>query len=194
MADPKHRSAYRFPALTAQGAFAALLDVAVRELAARIGAPSPIPVKRIVLTAHSGGGSPLNDILTHSGGHADPHEVHVFDALYGKPVGLRAWIERRLGHDLAMLRAGADPAHYLPLDGGALRIFHTPGGERVTTRPNSLKVDRELAATIGGGTTTAALLRRYYRAQPSAVVHGLVPYWYGGRLLADAAADIPGPP
>ena len=69
---------YGFPALVAAGGLEKLIDEALTRFAARIGAAS-VARGRLILTAHSGGGSALIPILA-SG--RDPDEVHVFDAFY----------------------------------------------------------------------------------------------------------------
>lgn len=105
---------YSFPALTSPGAMKALVETALRRFAAASGVR---PTRgRLILTAHSGGGSPLMTIL----GHLDPDEVHTFDALYSDPKPLIAWARRRQA-------AGS----------GALRVLFRPGEQ---TAPNSLRV------------------------------------------------------
>jgi hypothetical protein len=193
-ARPGHGSAYDFPALVAPGAFAQLITVALRNFEEQAGLRQCSLVRRIILTAHSGGGAALNKILAAGAGTSvDPHEVHVFDALYGPPDGLSAWLRRRLGHDVERLQAGVgDPRLYLATEGGALRVIYTPG-DRHSTQPSSKKVEQLIGALAPKGTPGRDALERFYRVQSTAVDHGLVPYWYGGRLLADGAAQIPPP-
>ncbi|HEV2772832.1 MAG TPA: M15 family metallopeptidase [Thermoleophilaceae bacterium] len=194
-ARPDHQMAYDFPALVRPGAFAQLIDVAMRELEARIGAGQRLTARRIILTAHSGGGAPLNRILARTAGTTvDPHEVHVFDALYGDPSGLRGWIDRRLARDVERLRSGGgDPDAYMASEGGALRVLYLHGGDRATTRPNSLRVQAHARERIPAGMSFTDLLQRHYRVDNAAVGHSLIPYWYGGRLLADVTANVPPP-
>jgi LAS superfamily LD-carboxypeptidase LdcB len=195
-ARPGHNAAYDFPALVRVGAFAQLVDVALREFEARAGVGRRLEPRRIILTAHSGGGASLNRILGRTEGTpVDPHEVHVFDGLYGADApGLRTWVERRLRRDVARLRAGVpDAAAYMATEGCALRTLYLHGSDRATTRPASLKVQADVDALIPAGTPYTALLKRHYRTEVARVGHMAVPYWYGGRLLVDVAADIAGP-
>ena len=194
-ARPGHPAAYDFPALVRPNGFAQLVDVALREFETRVGAGRRVEPRRMVLTAHSGGGAPLNRILARTADTPlDPHEVHVFDALYGDPSGVRGWATRRLRRDVERLQRGVpDPAAFMATEGGALRILYLHGSERATTRPGSLAVQATVHALIPRGTALTDLLDRRYRTEVARVSHSLVPYWYGGRLLADAAADVPGP-
>jgi hypothetical protein len=110
---------YSFPALQRPRAVAALVSDALRRFSAATGArPTP---GRLILTAHSGGGSALMAILR----HLDPDEVHTFDALYGDPGPLIAWARRHQA-------AGT----------GALRVLFRPGEK---TARHSVQV----AAAVG---------------------------------------------
>jgi hypothetical protein len=149
-----------------------------------------------VLTGHSGGGAPLDQILTRTGETpVDPHEVHVFDGLYGRPVGLRGWATRRIRADIA----SATTAGHLP---GALRVLYLPAPSGVnpktgrpwaSTEPSSLEIGRHMASLLPPGQGALDALRTRYRIERAGIGHSLIPYWYGGRLLADAAASIPRP-
>ena len=89
---------YTFPALTKPGALQRLVDDSLAEFNAQAGATARRG--RLILTAHSGGGAALMQIL----GHTDPDEVHTFDALYSDPAPLIAWVRRRLDSGTAALR------------------------------------------------------------------------------------------
>ena len=105
---------YGFPALTAPGTLHSLVDTALRRFSAASGVRATRG--RLILTAHSGGGSALMAILR----HANPDEVHTFDALYSDPAPLIAWARRRQGSP-----------------GSALRVLFRPGEP---TAANSLRV------------------------------------------------------
>lgn len=111
---------YSFPELVRPGAVTALVDDALRRLAAATGVRARRG--RLILTAHSGGGSALMAILR----HLDPDEVHAFDALYGDPGPLIAWARRR--------RAAGS---------GALRVLFRPAE---ATAPHSLRVGDAIGA------------------------------------------------
>jgi hypothetical protein len=95
---------YTFPALIKRGALQRLVDESLARFAAQTGAT--VRRGRLILTAHSGGGAALMQIL----GHTDPDEVHTFDALYGDPAPLIAWAKRRMASGT-----------------GALRVLYRPG-------------------------------------------------------------------
>jgi hypothetical protein len=181
---------YRFPAITNPSGFQGLLSEAISRFCAAVGASNPIPLGRLILTAHSGGGAPLNAILAFTESHSlDPHEVHVFDALYGATGNIDRWLSRRLGDDARRLAAGvADPIRYVGEQAGALRIFYLGGAG---TQDGSRALDAAAARLIPSGTPYSAPLRNRYRAQRTVVPHGVIAYWYGGRLLADAGQAIP---
>jgi hypothetical protein len=110
---------YSFPALKRPKALPALVDEALHRFCAATGGQAARG--RLILTAHSGGGAALMEILR----HLDPDEVHVFDALHRDPAPLIAWAGRRQSTGT-----------------GALRVLFRPGE---ATAVNSLRV----AAAIG---------------------------------------------
>jgi hypothetical protein len=69
--------------------------------------------------------------------------------------------------------------------GGALRVLYGSG-----TAPNSGAVAEALRKAVPKGSP----LRRWYRVERTATSHLQIPPVYGWRLLADAAADLPGVP
>ncbi|WP_370963789.1 phage tail tip lysozyme [Amycolatopsis sp. cg9] len=120
----KSGNGYSFPALTSPGALARLVGDALRRFSAATGVRATRG--KLILTAHSGGGAALMAILR----HADPDEVHAFDALYTDPAPLIAWARKRKA-------AGT----------GALRVLFRPGEP---TAAASLRV----AAALAPGTRT----------------------------------------
>jgi hypothetical protein len=187
------RDRYTFPALTA-GAGAGLETLLAEALAwldreARGGDGRGLTVGRLILTAHSGGGNALNQLLkNHAARNAcDPHEVHVFDALYGDTDGLLAWVSSRIDRDRAAApgRLRSD----MTAHGGGCRIVYRAGTrEHPGTQPSSEALARELAKPerIGG----AAALAPFYRVQLTAVGHNAIPSSFGPRLLADVSVDL----
>ena len=107
------------------------MRLSIALFAALYGAAPP-RIGRLILTAHSGGGRALLDILRFH----DPHQVHVFDALYWTPDTLIAWAQQRIRRDRASQTG----------DGG-LRVFYQ-GRYQGGTRPNSLAVSRALAGEL----------------------------------------------
>ncbi|MFF5078560.1 phage tail tip lysozyme [Actinoplanes sp. NPDC000266] len=107
---------FSFPALRRRGALGELVDDALRRFNGVTGAGAT--KGRLILTAHSGGGAALMQIL----GEADPDEVYAFDALYTDPAPLIAWARRKGGN-------------------GAMRVIYRAGEG---TAANSLRVGREV--------------------------------------------------
>ena len=110
-------NAMTFPALVARNGLPDLVRLALDRFAAAVGGTAP-KVGRLILTAHSGGGKALLQILEHH----DPHQVHVFDALYWPPEPLERWARRRIERDKTGLASGG--ADYMRTQGGALRVFY----------------------------------------------------------------------
>lgn len=162
--------AYTFPALTKPEGLPALVRDALDRFATAT-AGRPPRVARLILTAHSGGGQALLEILRHH----DPHQVHVFDALYWPPGPLLEWARRHVRAD----RAVDDSPK------GALRVYYQ-GRLRGGTRPNSLAVLRGIADQLDDRLTP------WYRVEASEYGHFEIPRRYGWRLLADASTDVPG--
>ncbi|SDD02766.1 phage tail tip lysozyme [Rhodococcus tukisamuensis] len=111
---------YTFPALTRPGGLQQLVDEALARFAAQTG--TAVRRNRLILTAHSGGGAALMQILAHT----DPDEIHAFDALYNDATPLITWAKRRLV-------AGT----------GTLRVIYRPGEG---TAANSEAVHRAIRA------------------------------------------------
>jgi LAS superfamily LD-carboxypeptidase LdcB len=172
---------YSFPALTAAGGLQQLIDFGLGRLAASLGL-GRLKCNRLILTAHSGGGAALLSIL----GKVDPNELHVFDGLYQNADALIRWAGRRIARDQSALAQNISAAaRYMAEQGGALRVLYGAG-----TAPNSVAV----AAAINKAIPAGSPLRRWYRVERTATGHLQIPPAYGWRLLADAAADLPGTP
>ena len=171
---------YTFPALDGtdgrRDGIARLIQFSIEQFASSVGGTAP-RVGRLILTAHSGGGQPLLRILR----FMDPHEVHVYDALYWEASALAAWARKHIAQDRAALAsAGASARDYMSTRGGAMRVFY-----RGPTRGNSRAVHHAIAAQLGGG------IENWYRVEASPLGHWEIPRTYGWRVLADASADVP---
>ena len=170
-------NAMTFPALVTRNGLTDLVRLSLERFAAAVGG-SPPRVGRLILTAHSGGGKALLQLLEHH----DPHQVHVFDALYWSPEPLERWARRRIERDKAELASGG--AAYMATRGGALRVFYQ-GRTAHGTTPASRRLQAALAPSLEGE------LARWYRVEASAFDHFQIPRRYGWRVLADASADVP---
>jgi D-alanyl-D-alanine carboxypeptidase len=153
---------YTFPALEPPGALDGLVAQALRLFGERTGVRAPRG--RLILTAHSGGGASLMHILR----HANPDEVHTFDALYTDPTPLIEWARRRIARRE-----------------GALRVLYRPGEP---TAANSGSVRAALGRALRDADPA---LRKRFRVEATHVPHMRIPPTFGWRLLADPAADLP---
>jgi hypothetical protein len=172
---------YTFPALDGtdgqRDGITKLVRFSLDRFAAAVGGARP-RVGRLILTAHSGGGAPLLRILRYQ----DPHEVHIFDALYWDAGALADWARRHIRRDrVGLATVGTASARaYMRTHGGALRVFYRTG-----TRRYSRQMLDAISAELGAG------LRDWYRVEASSYGHWEIPRNYGWRVLADAAADVP---
>lgn len=152
-----------------------------------LGAGAPA-VDRLILTAHSGGGAALNRLLR---SHAtrrvcNPHEVHVFDAVYlaggVQGDGIASWARARITADAAVGRGGVRPD--MATAGGGLRVLYGNG-----TRRGSEWIGAQLGAAdlIGG---SASALARWYRCEYAGEDHNGIPRSHGPHLLADVSMDL----
>lgn len=158
---------YNFPQLVAPGAVAQLVASGLELLRTQTGVRATMG--RLVLTGHSGGGAPLDAILRHT----DADEVLVFDGTYGDMRHLIGWARSRIARGSAT---------------SALRVLYRPG---TGTAMNALAVAAAICPAITASPDAAALHRRF-RVESTSVEHNLIPKTFGGRLLADAGADLPG--
>jgi hypothetical protein len=156
---------YDFPALVTADGLRQLVDFALTCFATRIGAPR-VGMRRLLLTAHSGGGVALMRILDNN----DPDEVQIFDALYTDSSPLVQWATGRL--------ARPDSAF------SSLRVLYVPG---TATEPQSRTVQQALLALAPGVDPRAAR----YRVEETQVAHSDIPRRFGWLLLRDAGSDLP---
>jgi N-acetyl-anhydromuramyl-L-alanine amidase AmpD/LAS superfamily LD-carboxypeptidase LdcB len=185
---------FDFPELVTKKGFPDLVRFSLERFAAHLGGTAP-RVGRLILTAHSGGGKALLDILKHQNQSQDlahdPHQVHVFDALYQDPKELVTWARRHIDQDRKALAALAaqgatTPREYMTTRGGALRVFYLqdPKGSD-TTRLQSRELYSKIAPKLDPG------LKPWYRVELSSYGHFKIPMEYGWQVLADASANVP---
>lgn len=160
---------YSFPALQVPDGIAALVDDALRRLAAATGIRATRG--RLILTAHSGGGSALMTILR----HVDPDEVHSFDALYSDPEPLIGWARRRKEAGRGALRVLFRPAE--PTVRNSLRVAAALGTPTPRFRVEQTQVPHmdipqtfgwRLLADASADLPGAASPQRHGRARPGA--------------------------
>jgi cell wall-associated NlpC family hydrolase/LAS superfamily LD-carboxypeptidase LdcB len=174
-----------FPRLVTRNGLSDLVRFSLDRFAAEVGGTAP-RLGRLILTAHSGGGDALLQILSHRDPEHDPHQVHVFDALYQGAGALARWAQERIRRDRAALAApGAPPiGEYMSTQGGALRVFYqdrVKDGTRTNSRTLHGSISRDLDPRLAP----------WYRVEASRYDHFQIPTNYGWRVLADAAADVP---
>jgi hypothetical protein len=163
----RSHAGYDFPALYAHGALGRLISAALSRFASTIGARH-VELGRLILTAHSGGGAALMRLLA----DYDPHEIHSFDALYGRPDALIRWAEARL--------RGPEAAT------SALRILFR---EHEGTSAHSHAVEQAVRRLTAGHPD----LERRFRVEATREPHNGIPRRYGWRLLANASTDLDRP-
>jgi phosphatidylserine/phosphatidylglycerophosphate/cardiolipin synthase-like enzyme len=169
---------YNFPALTPTGRLQALIRWSLEHFATSHGIQTP-SINRLMLSAHSGGGAALLRVLD----ELNPHEVHLFDALYQSPERLVAWMTRRLEHDRSGLGSN-DLQPFMTEQGSAMRVLYTSGGG---TARNSLDLRRQLERSLAD----QPAVRPWYRVERTTTTHNEVPRMYGWRLLSNASSDLP---
>lgn len=160
--------------------------------------PGAFKARRLILTAHSGGGAGLASVLNRKNAGTlkldkDIDEVHLFDATYGGASALRKWAENKLKNDLRLSAAE------MPSKGGALRILYRPCGDwnwkynpkngscsTGETETQARQVEEFLNRTI----PAAAPARNWYRVERTTVEHNQIPNTFGFQLLANAGKDL----
>jgi phosphatidylserine/phosphatidylglycerophosphate/cardiolipin synthase-like enzyme/outer membrane protein OmpA-like peptidoglycan-associated protein len=167
-----------FPGLLRDGGagLESLITGALQWFAQQRGGGSALPIARLILTAHSGGGAALDRLVA---SHAirrvcNPDEVHAFDALYSEAVGLKSWVTARLDADRSR------QSNQLDTLGGALRVFYRPGGG---TQPWSERLGQSLPPASDP-------LSRFYRIDCTRVSHLEIPKQFGPPLLRNRTADL----
>lgn len=163
--SPRRRGAFDWPALSAPGGVQAV----VTEAMAALNRPLPAPT-RLILTAHSGGGSGLTAALdANFAGGARIDEAHYYDALYGDPARVLRWAAARHARE-----------------GGGV----PPGALVVVARAGSSTEDpaRRLAASLARG----GIAGPRWRVLLTAAHHNDIARLFGPPLLADAGAPIQG--
>ena len=165
--------AYTFPALGEAGALRRLTDDALARFAAATGVRARRG--RLIVTAHSGGGNCLLEMLA----HIDPDEVHIFDGLYRDPTNLIEWMRSRIAREPG--RSGS-PAVTSP---GALRVLCRPGTSNLHYAND---VQRGLLKALSGLADHS--MARRFRVEATQVEHCQLPFRFGWRFLRDASADV----
>lgn len=167
-----------FPGLLRDGGagLESLITGALQWFAQQRGGGPALPIARLILTAHSGGGAALDRLVA---SHAlrrvcNPDEVHAFDALYSEADGLKSWVTARLSADRSR------QSNQLDTLGGALRVFYRPGGG---TQPWSERLGRSLPPANDP-------LSRFYRIDCTRLAHLDIPKQFGPPLLRDRTTDL----
>ena len=173
-------SRYTFPAITAQqgAGLERLIQFALASFGRDVLGGRTVARARLILTAHSGAGQAVESLLQHFSARAvcNPHEVHIYDALYSASPNIAAWVRNRVTADQALLnQPNSDAA--LARDGGGCRIIYGAG-----TQANSVDVSRSFPAS--------GPLRTAYRSEATRVEHGDIPRVFGRALLTSVRADL----
>jgi hypothetical protein len=176
--DAKNPERYSFPALVTPSGTRDLIAYSLGQFQSTTGASADLSTRRLILTAHSGGGAALMGALAGN----TPDEIYVFDALYGDASALVSWVNTRIAAEIQAWTAGKARA-----DGG-LCVLYRRGG----TEGQSLRVHRALQSAMGTAPADAqAVLQVAYRVLRTTISHGDIPRRYGWLLLADVAQPLP---
>jgi hypothetical protein len=179
---------YSFPTLIAPMGLQGLMDFCLYHWSSQLGVAQP-SIGRLIITAHSGGGAALMPILQHN----NPHEVHVFDALYQDASALIRWAQARIRADyIALQTPRIDLETWMRSEGGALRVFYR---RETATQPYSLAVHRAIAPSLSRLSALpdpSQRLADWYRVEQTPVAHGDIPRRYGWTLLGDITSHLPG--
>lgn len=178
---------YTFPALGTPARIRELVTYSLAQFQSATGATTDIFPRRFILTAHSGGGAALMQLLRNNTSDQLPiDEIEIFDALYGPAQAnliepLVSWINRRITSEIQAWRPGKSRA-----DSG-ICILHGGGTER-----QSLAIRTAIRTAIAAAPADAQrVLSAAYRVHRTAVVHGQIPRRFGWRLLADMTQAFP---
>jgi len=170
---------YDFPALLS-GGLDRLVDYGLQRFGEAAGLDT-LAVERLILTAHSGGGTPAVDAI--AGALRPPDEFYVFDGLYcrdpagGNPMqGLETidrWLDERLQRE--------------PEREGALRVIYI----EQQTGPFSRKVAELISDHLADiEPALAERLRRRYRVEVSLVQHSQIARRCLPELLVTSGAEF----
>jgi N-acetylmuramoyl-L-alanine amidase len=175
-----------------------LIDFGMNVLAVQNNLPyGTFTPGRLILTAHSGGGTAVAGILRLK--QYDVAEVHLFDATYGGASEVNAWLRERLAKDFNASTKVARADGEMPTKGGALRVLYRACGDW------NWKYDAKNDTCNTGETETQARfieteinrllpanspLRRWYRVEKTTVEHNDIPKTFGFQLLANASRDL----
>jgi hypothetical protein len=132
---------------------------------------------RLILTAHSGAGQAVEALVRHRTVRAvcNPHELHIYDALYSASPNIAGWVRDRVRDDQALL-GQANSETTLASQGGGCRIIYGSG-----TQANSVDVAKVFPT---------GPLKTAYRAESTRVAHGDIPRVFGRALLTSVRADL----
>lgn len=147
-----------------------------------------IPIARLIFTAHSGGGAALNKILRLHSLHraCNPHEIHLFDAVYGPPGrqgdGIISWASRHISADRTAGNGNIRPD--MNENGGAMRIFYRHDNQGAAQWIAQQLVLPHLLGNIPSN------LHSFYRVEPVNIPHNEIPKLLGPALLQNASTDV----
>ncbi len=167
---------YTFPALVTSGGIRDLIAYSLVQFESTTGARTDLSTRRLILTAHSGGGAALMGALANN----TPDEIHVFDALYDDASPLVSWVQARIAAEIQAWTSGKARA-----DGG-LCVLYGSG-----TRKQSVRVHRAIQNALAAAAPDARpVLQSAYRILRTSESHGTIPRRYGWQLLADITQPL----
>ena len=149
-----------------------LIDFSLKEFARQNNLPeNSFAKKRLILTAHSGGGAAINKVLANKADNID--EVHLFDATYFGSQAIVDWVN-----------GNKDKPN------SALRIIYLPmsyNGEKNACYQSDTSA---FAAEIKKTLDSLSKPNPRYRVERTRIKHNEIPNAFGFQLLEDAGIDL----
>lgn len=193
---------YTFPFFSGKDGLKKLVEFALKYLADKHKLKNIFSLGRVILTAHSGGGAVVGEILNHKNtGTLEPKgkdidEVHLFDATYGGVDVFNTWAAEKIKSKSGALRVlyrvcGSDVWKYkqrkVKKDGKEELVWYCDDTETETKA-------RRIGVKLDNLTLKDASLQKSFRVEETKVGHNDIPKTFGFQLLGDPRRDlIPSP-
>lgn len=125
--------------------------------------------KRLILTAHSGGGAVVANILSLK--RYPVKEIHLFDAIYGTQYDpVINWAKEQIAEDANRSET------LMPIEGGALRVIY-----------EGTTLSEKIKSAFGKLTPTTS---KFYQVEKTDFNHNDIPKLFGPELLGNAGATL----
>src|SRR5262245_7952528 len=177
----RHPGRYVFPVSSSEAGLRELINFSLDSLAKK----GTFKLRRLILTAHSGGGAAVSKILALNKQPVD--EVHLFDSTYGNQQSFIDWAEKKIKADSKL------PASDLRTKGGALRVLYLPlysEDGKPCVKSETAGGSEQIAGKLNEFTKQNSYLRICYRVEPVGIEHLDIPKTFGYQLLENVYANL----